>query len=73
VTHVVIETVKPAEDGSGDIVVRLYEAMRTATRATLSTSLPVRRATVVNMLEEKIVIMASGPRRPCVAGEHNYS
>ncbi len=51
--NVIIETVKPAEDGSGDIVVRLYEAMRTATHATLSTSLPARRATVVNMLEQK--------------------
>ncbi|MEO5365850.1 MAG: glycosyl hydrolase-related protein [Magnetococcus sp. WYHC-3] len=51
--NVIIETIKPAEDGSGDIIVRLYEAMRTATRCTLSTALPVRRATVVNMLEEK--------------------
>ncbi len=51
--NVVIETIKPAEDGSGDIVVRLYEAMRTATRCTLSTTLPVKRAALTNMLEEK--------------------
>jgi len=50
--NVVIETVKPAEDGSGDVVLRLYEAMRTATRCTISTTLDVKRATRTNMLEE---------------------
>ena len=49
--NVVIETVKPAEDGSGDVVVRLYEAKRTATRCILSTSLPVRAANLTDMLE----------------------
>lgn len=51
--NVVIETVKPAEDGSGDIVIRLYEAKRTATRCTLRTNLPVKSAVETNMLEEK--------------------
>ncbi len=50
--NVVIEAVKPAEDGSGDIIVRLYEAMRTATRCRLSTSLDAKSATRTNMLEE---------------------
>ena len=49
--NVVIETVKPAEDGSGDCIVRLYEAKRTATQCTLTTSLPVRSATATDMLE----------------------
>ncbi|MFQ6100823.1 MAG: alpha-mannosidase [Anaerolineae bacterium] len=49
--NVVIETVKPAEDGSEDIVVRLYEAKRTATRCTLSTSLPIAGAAQTDMLE----------------------
>ncbi|MCP4537860.1 MAG: alpha-mannosidase [Chloroflexi bacterium] len=49
--NVIVETVKPAEDGSGDIVVRLYEAKRTATRCTLSTSLSVAEAFQTNMLE----------------------
>jgi alpha-mannosidase len=47
---VIIETVKPAEDGSGDIIVRMYEAKRTATRCTLST-LPILRAVQTDMLE----------------------
>jgi alpha-mannosidase len=52
--NVIVETVKPAEDGSGDIVVRVFESMRTATRCKLTTGLPARRATTVNMLEEPI-------------------
>lgn len=51
--NVIIDTVKPAEDGSGDVVVRLYESMRTATRCTLSTSLPFGAAAQTNMLEEQ--------------------
>ncbi len=52
--NVVIETVKPAEDGSGDIVVRLYEAKRTATQCTLTTTLPVLSVTETDMLEETV-------------------
>jgi alpha-mannosidase len=51
--NVIVETVKPAEDGSDDIVVRLYESKRTATQCTLTTSLPVTEAIQTNMLEEK--------------------
>ena len=50
--NVILETVKPAEDRSGDVVVRLYEAKHTATRATLRTALPVKAALAVDMLEE---------------------
>jgi alpha-mannosidase len=50
--NVVIETVKLAEDGSGDIVVRLYEAKRTATRCTLHVDLPLASAELADMLEE---------------------
>ncbi|MHC4201739.1 MAG: glycoside hydrolase family 38 C-terminal domain-containing protein, partial [Planctomycetota bacterium] len=50
--EVVIDTVKPAEDGSGDVIVRLYESMRTATRTELRTSLPVESVAEANMLEE---------------------
>jgi len=50
--NVIVETVKPAEDGTGDVIVRLYESMRTATRCTLSTALPAGKAAQTNMLEE---------------------
>jgi alpha-mannosidase len=56
--NIVLETVKPAEDGSGDVIVRLYEAMRTATRCTLTTALPVESAMQTNMLEEEPVVLS---------------
>ena len=49
--NVIIDTVKPAEDGSGDVVVRLYESMRMSTRCELTTSLPVQSALETDMLE----------------------
>ena len=50
--NIVLETVKPAEDGSGDVIVRLYESKRMATRCVLTTTLPVEGASLANMLEE---------------------
>lgn len=50
--NIILETVKPAEDGSGDIILRLYEAIRTTTRCVLRTQLPVRKAMETNMLEQ---------------------
>jgi alpha-mannosidase len=50
--NVIIETVKPAEDGSDDIIVRLYEAMRIDIHCTLLTSLPVKVVQETDMLEE---------------------
>ncbi len=49
--NIIIETVKPAEDGSGDLIVRAYEAMRSATRCTLSAGFAVTRAVETDMLE----------------------
>ena len=49
--NVVIEAVKPAEDGSPDLIVRLYEAKRTATRCALRTTLPISSAAQADMLE----------------------
>jgi len=56
--NIIIETVKPAEDGSADVVVRLYEAKHTATRAVLSTTLPVGRAALTDMLEAHVADLA---------------
>jgi len=49
--NIVIDTVKPADDGSGDIIVRLYESLRTTTSCTLATTLPVKSACQTDMLE----------------------
>jgi alpha-mannosidase len=50
--NVVIEAVKPAEDGSGDCIVRLYESKHAQTECVLMTALSVARAVRTNMLEE---------------------
>lgn len=50
--NIVIETVKLAEDGTSDIILRLYESMRCATHCTLTTALPVKAASQTNMMEE---------------------
>lgn len=50
--HIILETVKPAEDGSPDVIVRLYEAMRSSTHCTLTTTLPVKSVAQTDMLEE---------------------
>ena len=50
-SNVIIETVKSAEDGSADIVLRLYEAKRAAVRCSLTTTLPVVSACTSDMLE----------------------
>jgi alpha-mannosidase len=49
--NVIVEAVKPAEDGSQDIIVRLYEAKRMATRCTLTTTLPLGAVALTDMLE----------------------
>ena len=52
--NVVIETIKPAEDGSGDVVLRLYESKQMATNTVVSTSLPFTKAVLTNMLEDPL-------------------
>ncbi len=48
---VVVSAVKLADDRTGDVVVRLYEAHGRRTRATLSASFPFASATVTDLLE----------------------
>ena len=49
--NIFIDTVKPAEDGSGDMILRLYEAKRADTNCELTVSLPVQSAFLCDMLE----------------------
>lgn len=51
--NVIIDTVKAAEDGSGDVIVRLYEAKHAQTDTYLRVNLPVTSASLVNLLEEE--------------------
>jgi len=62
-SNIVIEAVKPAEDGSGDLIVRLYEAMCMRTRCALDASVPAERAEITDMLENPVdVCEISGGR-----------
>ena len=56
--NVFIDTVKPAEDGSGDIILRLYEAKRADTRCALSINVPARGVWDCDMLENKLTALA---------------
>jgi alpha-mannosidase len=49
--NIILETVKLAEDGSDDIIVRLYEAKRSLTHCTLFTTLPIEKASQIDLLE----------------------
>lgn len=50
--NIVIDTVKQAEVGN-DLIVRLYEAHGTATKASLQLQFPFRNVTQVNLMEEQ--------------------
>lgn len=50
---VVVEAVKLAEDGSGDVVVRLYEALGVRTAATITASFAVRGVAETDLLERE--------------------
>ena len=52
--NVFIDTVKPAEDGSGDIVLRLYEAKRADTACALRVNVPFKRLWACDMLENRL-------------------
>jgi len=49
--NVIIDTVKVAEDGSGDLIVRLYECMNSYTNCKLSFGFPVKAVHKTDMLE----------------------
>ena len=52
--NVILDTMKPAEDGSGDVILRLYEAKKAATKAEVSLQLGARKAYLCDMLENVI-------------------
>ncbi|MFJ3951992.1 alpha-mannosidase [Streptomyces libani] len=58
---VTVESVKLAEDRSGDVVVRLYESHGGRATGTLSPSFPVERATVTDLLERPLHEAEEGP------------
>ncbi|MDQ0642590.1 alpha-mannosidase [Microbacterium murale] len=53
---VVVEAVKLAEDGSGDVVVRLYEALGTRAQATLATGFAFADVRQTDLLEREVAL-----------------
>ncbi|MGF7144532.1 alpha-mannosidase [Anaerotaenia torta] len=51
--NIMIETVKPAEDGSDTVVLRMYEAKKAGTRCAFRSAFPILKAYEGNMLEKK--------------------
>jgi alpha-mannosidase len=51
---VTVESVKLAEDRSGDVVVRLYESRGGRARAKVTAGFPVSRAEVTDLLERPL-------------------
>ena len=49
--NVIIDTVKAAEDGSGDTIIRLYESKHAACDACLTLNLPAGEVYACDMLE----------------------
>ena len=49
--NILIDTVKPAEDGSGDLILRMYEAKQADTTCELIIHLPLQRVMLCDMLE----------------------
>lgn len=49
--NVILDTIKPAEDGSGDLILRLYEAAGAAVSAHIRLNLPVVSVHTADMLE----------------------
>ncbi|MFE1908112.1 alpha-mannosidase [Streptomyces gardneri] len=67
---VVIDTVKLADDRSGDVVVRLYEAYGGRATALLSTGFPLESAAVTDLLERPLAPGEdSGAARQTAAGQ----
>jgi alpha-mannosidase len=54
---VIIDTLKPAEDGDG-FVVRLYESTGSATKARLAFGVPLRNVSLSNTLEDRLAPLA---------------
>ncbi|CAM5676069.1 glycosyl hydrolase-related protein [Streptomyces tanashiensis] len=67
---VVIDTVKLADDRSGDVVVRLYEAHGGRATALLTTGFPLESATVTDLLERPLAPGEdAGAARQTTAGQ----
>lgn len=65
--NIILESVKEAEDGSGDLIVRLYEAYHAATNACVNVNSRVSHVWLTDMLENKLEeLPAAGETGVCL-------
>lgn len=50
-SNIILDTMKPAEDGSGDVILRLYESKKAACDAEIGFGFGIKKAYVCDMLE----------------------
>ena len=50
---VILDTIKLAEDGSGDIILRFYESLKTTQRCRVDVGFPIRKIFETDMLEQR--------------------
>ena len=50
--NIIADTVKQAEDGSGNVVIRLYESKKTRTSCEIKLNFEIEKAYLTDMLEE---------------------
>ena len=62
--NIILDTVKLAEDGSGDVILRLYESKHMSTRCTLKLGISAKSALQTDMTEEE----AGALSLPCAFG-----
>jgi alpha-mannosidase len=55
--NIILETVKIADDQSGDIIIRLYESQKTAVQCNFSVNLPISYVYETDMLEENKILL----------------
>ena len=67
--NIILDTIKLAEDGSGDLILRLYDSKKAAGRAVLSSCLTFGKVSECDMLENvtKELKLSAENGRSCVA------
>jgi alpha-mannosidase len=58
--NLIIQTVKPADDGSEDMILRLYESFKASTRGVLVFGFPVQEAWACDLLENRTCSLTLG-------------
>ncbi len=64
--HLIIDTIKPAEDGN-DVIVRMYESIGSRCNATLELASQLRSSQLSNTLEDSLAPIEFDHNRICVS------